>query len=76
MPRYLVPASAIARQLRDLRLQLGWSQREAARHIGVSYSVVQRLEGGSGVSPRNSLIVAEFWGLDPAAFYESTKAAA
>ena len=54
------PSTAVARA----RLDRGWTQLEAARHIGVSADVLRRAEAGKGVHPANARKIALAFGLD------------
>jgi transcriptional regulator with XRE-family HTH domain len=46
------------------RVERGWSQREAARRIGVSHDVLRRAELGLGVYPPNAHRIALALDLD------------
>jgi XRE family transcriptional regulator, aerobic/anaerobic benzoate catabolism transcriptional regulator len=47
----------LARRLRRLRAQRGWSRRAAAAHIGVGVPVVRRLENGEA-NPSLAVLVS------------------
>ena len=44
-------STALAHQIRNLRMQRGWTQRELARRMGTSQAVVSRLEDPSYARP-------------------------
>lgn len=53
----------LASQVRQARLDHGWSQGELAEHAGVSRPTVARIEGGRDVSMRMLTMVASALGL-------------
>ncbi len=45
--------------LRELRVNLGWSQNELAKQAGISPSIVKRAEGGAPVQARTAKALAD-----------------
>lgn len=57
------PMDEIAREVRDARTALGWSQHELAEHAGVSRPTVARTEAGDDVNTAKLMRIAEALGL-------------
>lgn len=61
-----------SKQIRELRLRLGWSQAELARHLGVGLSRVQALESGASMNP-TELSICLKWQEDLAPLSENVR---
>jgi transcriptional regulator with XRE-family HTH domain len=51
-------ARELARRARQLRLELGWSQTEAARRAGIAFSTLRHFERSGQISLERLLLLA------------------
>lgn len=58
--------STLAGRLRKRRREFGWTQVQLAEEVGTSQAVIQKIENGKSLRPRNIVAIAEALEVEPA----------
>jgi len=58
--------SSLGQRMRFRRQQKGWTQEQLARQAGTNQAVIQKIENGKSLRPRNINEIAEVLGVNPA----------
>ena len=59
------PAATLAARLREARKSHKWSQQDLANRAGTTQAVIQKIENGKSLRPRNILAIADALSVDP-----------
>ena len=66
MPLHVSGATTLASRLRLRRKEKGWTQKELAERTGSTQAVIQKIENGKSLRPRNVVKLAQALGVSPA----------
>ena len=58
--------ATLATRLRSARKRLKWSQQDLANRAGTTQAVIQKIENGKSLRPRNIVAIAEALEVEPA----------
>ncbi len=58
-------AATLATRLREARKSHKWSQQDLANRAGTTQAVIQKIENGKSLRPRNIVAIAEALDVDP-----------